>query len=193
MNFLTDIQKAMIQQVCESLTPVGKVSDEVLVRESKSLSEFFYGNEQNAELVRNYMQELGYVPASSSDDDCSIVLQNPDAKLPSILESKTNACDIRCYYGDDKSVFELVHHLDVIKVSANKLNAQTHLLFPKKQIFYVSSLADIDKRIDAVIDDNKIGNIKTGPTYQINWSCFYNIEIYAEYNRSQIIDFHRTK
>jgi len=58
---LTDIQKVMIEQICESISPADGADSARFIDEAKSLSVFFYEDESHTDQIIEYMKELGFV------------------------------------------------------------------------------------------------------------------------------------
>ena len=172
-NFLTDIQKAMIKQICESVASADGSASAQLKAEAPQLSKFFYGDDAVTLEVIKYMEDLGYISNSKGD----AVLECTDAQLDPVLENKRNSCEVHCYYGNDDKIVNLAGQQEIIKVSANRINPAKNELFPCKQTFYVSDIPYVDKILDKIIDDNGISNVRVSKTSKIDWNDFYNISI----------------
>ena len=190
---LTDIQKAMIERICESIAPASGLEDTKFTEEAKAIANFFYGNDSQTNEVIEYMKELGYVSTDSTKDENGIVLVNPDAVLPEQLAKSNYGCEAHCYYEASRDeVLKCALNNNLIRVSANRVNKVNHTLFPNKQTFYVSELPYVDKFLDKLIEDNGISSVKVGLPSKIDWNEFYNIQIDGLSGQYELIDFHRT-
>lgn len=190
---LTDIQKAMIKRICESIAPASGLEDAKFTEEAKALANFFYGNDSQTNEVIEYMKELGYVSTDATKDENGIVLVNPDAVLPEQLAKCTHSCEAHCYYEASRDeVLKYALEAGLIRVSANRVNKVNHTLFPNKQTFYVSELPYVDKLLEKIVEDNSISSVKIGLPSKVNWNDFYNIQIEGLSGFYKIVDFHRT-
>lgn len=192
-NSLTDIQKAMIERICESIAPAGGLDDNKFLSEAKALATFFYGNDSQTDEVVNYMKELGYICSDEMKDENGIALIDIAATLPDQLANRQYACEVHCYYENSRDqVLKCALAANILRVSANRVNKSNHSLFPVKQTFYLSDSSHVDKLLEELVEENKISSVKVGLPIQINWAEFYNIQIDGLAGQSELIDFHRT-
>ena len=192
-NSLTDIQKAMISKICESIAPASGLEDEKFTEEAKALAEFFYGDDSQTQEVINYMQELGYISTEENKDTNGMVLEKPEAQLPASLVSKIYCCEAHCYYESSRDrVLECALTSNIIRISANRVNKVSHKLFPNKQTFYVSEFPYVDKLLEKLVEDNNISSVKIGLPSKLDWNEFYNIQIDGLNGQFECIDFHQT-
>lgn len=192
-SLLTDIQKAMIKRICESIAPASGLEDEKFTEEAKGLANFFYGNDSRTEEVVAYMKELGYISKEENKDTNGVTLENPQAVLPDILADKKYSCEVHCYYeGSRDKVLECASQSNIVRISANRINKVNQNLFPNKQTFYVSDSPCMDKLLEKIIEDNNISSVKVGLPTKLNWDEFYNIQIDKLSGQFELIDFHRT-
>ena len=187
MSALTDIQKAMIKQICEGIAPPGNNEVDKFYKEAELLAKFFYSNTEYTGDIVSYMQELGYVPAE-------VVLEYPDLELPSVLSDRAYGCEVHCYYEPSGDLlFKKAIELGLVRISANKINREKNILFPAKQTFYVSCKSDLDKMLEEVIENNKISSVKVGLPFSVNWEDFYNIRIDDVDGHLEVLNYHKVK
>ena len=123
----------------------------------------------------------------------SIQLKYPNAQIPTVLASKGYRCEVSCY--DPKHSSDLLPYLedvDVLRITANKLNVRTGKLFTSKQTFYVSKNPRMDQVIDDLIDANDIPSTRVSLPTQFDWNEFYNISVEWYNDESELIKFHQT-
>lgn len=186
MDLLTDIQKAIIKQICEAIAPPGNDDLDRFIIEADVLSKFFYSNTNHSGVILEYMQELGYVPEE-------VILENPDIDVPELLILNPYACEAHCYYEPSEAkLFDEAIKAGFIYATANKINRSKNILYPSKQSFYLHPDLRCDKVLEEIIEKNKISSVKVSLPAKVDWSNFYNIEIHSTAGK-EILKFHKVR
>ena len=127
----------------------------------------------------------------SSESVPSIELKHSCAQLPTTLACRNYRCEISCY--DPKHASDLFPYLegvDILRITANKLNVRTGQLFANKQTFYVSKNPRMDQVVDDLIDAHDIPSTRVSLPTQFDWNEFYNICIEWYSDEPELIKFH---